>query len=156
MRLLERLDEISKVADDFPFNSLHLSGEKINGVSYGFIAAGVPYSQLLDALNFYGIREKVSILKLGLVYPPPKRLIKELLEASDEVVVVEELEPFLENIAKQIAYEEGFSREVKIHGKDIFPQNGEFSGEIYLENIARYQGFRFYARDVVIERHFMR
>ena len=53
------------------------------------------------------------------------------------------MEPFLENIVKQIAYEEGFSREVKIHGKDIFPQNGEFSGEIYLENIARLMSFSY-------------
>ena len=143
IRLLERLEEISKFADDFPFNSLQLSGEKINGVRYGFVAAGVPYSQLLDALNYYGISKKVSILKLGLVYPPPKKLIKELLTTSDEVVVVEELEPFLENILKQIAYEEGLSKEVKIHGKDIFPQNGEFSGEIYLENIARLMGFSY-------------
>ena len=43
MRLLERLDEISKVADDFPFNSLQLSGERINGIRYGFVAAGVRF-----------------------------------------------------------------------------------------------------------------
>ena len=98
---------------------------------------------MLDALNFYGITNKVSILKLGMVYPPPKHLMRTLLEASDEVVVVEELEPFLENILKQTAYEEGLTKEVKIHGKDIFPQNGEFSGEIYLENIARLMGFSY-------------
>jgi indolepyruvate ferredoxin oxidoreductase alpha subunit len=141
--LLERLEEISKFADTFPFNSLQLSGEKINGVRYGFVAAGVPYSQLLDALNHYGITDKVSILKLGLVYPPPKELIKKIFAHSDEIVVVEELEPFLENIMKQIAFEEGYSKELTIHGKDIFPQNGEFSGEIYLENIARLIGLSY-------------
>ncbi|NHJ22431.1 MAG: indolepyruvate ferredoxin oxidoreductase subunit alpha [Candidatus Lokiarchaeota archaeon] len=143
MRLLERLDDISEFADDFPFNSIQLSGERVNGVRYGFVAAGVPYSQLLDALNFYGIRKKVSILKLGLVYPPPKKLIKKLFDSCDEIVVVEELEPFIENILKQNAFEEGFSKEIKIHGKDIFPQNGEFAGEIYLENVARLMGFSY-------------
>ncbi|MBY9014057.1 MAG: indolepyruvate ferredoxin oxidoreductase subunit alpha [Candidatus Lokiarchaeota archaeon] len=143
LRLLERLEEISNYADEFPFNSLKLSGKKINGIKYGFVAAGVPYSQLLDALNYYGIADKVSILKLGLVFPPPKELIKKLFAYSDEIVVVEELEPFLENIMKQIAFEEGYSKELTIHGKDIFPQNGEFSGEIYLENIARLIGLSY-------------
>ena len=143
VRLLERLDEISEFADEFPFNSLKLSKEKINGVRYGFVAAGIPYSQLLDALNFFGITNKVSILKLGLVYPPPKKLIKKLFDSTDEIVVVEELEPFIENILKQLAFEVGISNELKIHGKDLFPQNGEFSAEIYLENIASLVGLPY-------------
>lgn len=143
VRLLERLEDISDAADEFPFNSLKISKEKLNGTRYGFVAAGVPYSELLDALDYFGIREKVSILKLGMVYPPPRRLIKELLEAVDEILVVEELEPFLENILKQIAYEENLTNPVKIHGKDYFPQNGEFSAEIYIENIANLVGMNY-------------
>jgi indolepyruvate ferredoxin oxidoreductase alpha subunit len=143
VRLLERLEDISEFADEFPFNSLKLSKEKINGVRYGFVAAGIPYSQLLDALNYFGITNKVSILKLGLVYPPPKKLIKKLFDSTDEIVVVEELEPFIENILKQLAFEEGISNELKIHGKDLFPQNGEFSAEIYLENIASLVGLPY-------------
>ena len=69
--------------------------------------------------------------------------LKILFANADESVVVEELESFLENIMKQIAFEEGYSKELTIHGKDIFPQNGEFSGEIYLENIARLIGLSY-------------
>jgi len=98
---------------------------------------------LLDALDNFGIKEKVSILKLGLVYPPPRKLIKQLFDSVDEILVIEELEPFIENILKQIAYEEGISKEVRIHGKDYFPQNGEFSAEIYIENIANLLGFNY-------------
>jgi indolepyruvate ferredoxin oxidoreductase alpha subunit len=136
IRLLERLEDISEFADDFPFNSLKISKEKVNGIRYGFVAAGVPYAELVDALKFFNIEEKVSILKLGMVYPPPKKLIKQLFDAVDEILVIEELEPFIENILKQTAYDEGFSNELKIHGKDYFPQNGEFTGEIYLENLS--------------------
>ncbi|MHA2122491.1 MAG: indolepyruvate ferredoxin oxidoreductase subunit alpha, partial [Promethearchaeota archaeon] len=136
IRLLERLKEIGEFADNFPFNSLTISDDKINGKKYGFIAAGIPYSLLIDALNYFNIKDKVSILKLGMVYPPPKRLIQKLLSSVDELLVVEELEPFIENIIKQIAYEEGLSKEVEIHGKDVFPQNGEFPAELYLEIVA--------------------
>ena len=145
VRLLERLEEISDFADEFPFNSLKISQEKLNGTRYGFVAAGVTYSHLIDALEYFNIKSKVSILKLGLVYPPPKELIKQFFKAVDEILVIEELEPFIENILKQIAFEEGFSNELKIHGKDYFPQNGEFPSELYLENVSRFVGQHYTA-----------
>jgi len=151
MRLLERLELISDSADEFPFNSLKLSDEKINGTKYGFVTAGIPYGHLIDALNYFGILENVSILKLGLVYPPPKKLIKKLYDSVDEILTIEELEPFIENILKQIAYEEGLSKEISIHGKDFFPQNGEFSAELYLEIISDFIGLE-YKRNPVPEK----
>ncbi|TFG11673.1 MAG: indolepyruvate ferredoxin oxidoreductase subunit alpha [Promethearchaeota archaeon] len=138
VRLLERLEEISEFANYFPFNNLSISKEKVKGTRYGFVAAGVPYAHLMDALDHFNLRGKVSILKLGLVYPPPKNLIKEFFKNVDEVLVIEELEPFLENILKQIAYDEGISREVIIHGKDYFPQNGEFPSELFFDIFARF------------------
>jgi indolepyruvate ferredoxin oxidoreductase alpha subunit len=143
VRLLERLEEISEFADEFPFNSLINSGERVNGIRYGFVAAGVPYSHLMDALDYFNLKNQVSILKLGLVYPPPKKLIKQFFECVDEIMVIEELEPFIENILKQIAFEEGLSKEIEIHGKDYFPQNGEFSSELYLENIGKFTGQKY-------------
>ena len=151
VRLLERLELISEFADEFPFNSLKLSDEKINGTKYGFVTAGIPHGHLVDALNYFGILYKVSILKLGLVYPPPKNLIKKLFDNVDEILVVEELEPFIENILKQYAYEEGLSTEILIHGKDYFPQNGEFSAELYLEIISEFIGIE-YKRNPVPEK----
>ncbi|KKM88113.1 hypothetical protein LCGC14_1262000 [marine sediment metagenome] len=135
-RLLERLREITDFADEFPFNSLKLSDKEIDGKRYGFVAAGIPYAQLMDALNYFDLKDNVSILKLGMVYPPPKRLIQKFLKSVDKILVVEELEPFIENILKQIAFDEGLSKDVEIHGKDIFPQNGEFPAELYLEGIS--------------------
>jgi indolepyruvate ferredoxin oxidoreductase alpha subunit len=143
VRLLERMEDISDFADNFPFNQIKISKKKINDLRYGFVAAGVPYAQLLDALNHFEIKDKVSILKLGMVYPPPRKMIKQLFDSVDEILVVEELEPFLENILKKIAYEEGISKKVKIHGKNYFPQNGEFSAEIYLEKIANLLGLNY-------------
>ena len=138
VRLLERLEEISQFADNFPFNKLTISNERINGTRYGFVAAGIPYSQLMDALDYFGIREEVSVLKLGMVYPPPRDLIKKLFENVDEIIVVEELEPFIENMVKQIGYDEGFSNKVIVNGKNLFPQNGEFPAELYLEILSEY------------------
>jgi indolepyruvate ferredoxin oxidoreductase alpha subunit len=143
LRLLERLKDISEFADNFPYNFLKISKKKINGKRIGLVSAGVPYAHLIDALNHFDIKNDVSILKLGMVYPPPKGLIKKLFTSVDKILVVEELEPFIENMLKQIAYDEGLSKEIEIHGKDIFPQNGEFSAELYLENIADFMDLEY-------------
>jgi len=143
IRLLERMEDISDFADEFPFNSLKIAKEGINGIRYGLVAAGVPYAHLMDALNYFGIKDEVSILKLGMVYPVPRKLISKFFNSVDEVLVIEELEPFLEDILKKIAYEEGLSGEFKIHGKDYFPQNGELPAELYLENIAKWIGLSY-------------
>ncbi|GAB4306735.1 MAG: indolepyruvate ferredoxin oxidoreductase subunit alpha [Promethearchaeota archaeon] len=140
VKLLERLSKIAKLADEFPFNSLTKAVESVNGVRLGFLSAGVPHAQLKDALVKLGLEGKVSVLKLGMVYPPPRRLFRELLANCDEVLVVEELEPFLENLLKQVAYEEGFGGRVEIHGKDFFPQNAEFPAELYMEKVAQFVG----------------
>jgi indolepyruvate ferredoxin oxidoreductase alpha subunit len=147
-RLLERLEEISEFADEFPYNRLKVSDEKVNGKRYGFVAAGIPYAQLIDALDYFNIKDKVSILKLGMVFPPPKRLIKKLLKSVDSVLVVEELEPFIENIIKQIAFEESLAKEIEIHGKDFLPQNGEFPGELYLATLAALMDLQYDAISV--------
>ncbi|MHA1731163.1 MAG: indolepyruvate ferredoxin oxidoreductase subunit alpha [Promethearchaeota archaeon] len=143
VKLLERLDKITALADEFPFNNLEIHGERFNGMRYGFLSAGVPYAHLADTLVELGLEGKVSFLKLGMVYPPPKKLVKEFLESVDKVLVVEELEPFLENILKQEAYEHGLSKEVEIHGKDLFPQNGEFPAELYREKVAEFVGIEY-------------
>lgn len=143
LRLLERLKEISEFADDFPYNYLKISKKRLKAKRIGFVSAGVPYAHLLDTLNHFGVKDDVSILKLGMVYPPPKKLIKELFSSVDKILVVEELEPFIENILKQIAYDEGLSKEIEIHGKDLFPQNGEFSADLYLENVADFMDLEY-------------
>jgi indolepyruvate ferredoxin oxidoreductase alpha subunit len=142
-KLLERLEKMTLLADKFPFNSLKISSEKMNGKRYGFVASGIPYAQLIDTLTYFGLEENVTILKLGMIYPPPKKLIKKLLSSVDKILVVEELEPFLENILKQLAYENGVSKEVEIHGKDYFPQKGEFPAEMYLEKIGKFIGIEY-------------
>jgi indolepyruvate ferredoxin oxidoreductase alpha subunit len=143
MRLLERLEEISKFADIFPFNDLKISKKKVKGIRYGFVAAGIPYAHLIDALNYFNLNDKISILKLGMVYPPPQKLIKEFLNSVDKVLVVEELEPFIEDILKKIAYEIGLAKEVEIHGKDLFPQNGEIPAEGVIENVSAFMDLEY-------------
>ena len=119
--LLKRMKEIEDIADEFPFNNLTLSEEQINGKKYGVLATGMAYSHMMDALHALDLHDKVSILKLGMVNPLPKKLLKQLMTHVDELLVVEELEPIFEEQVKAFAYDWKLT-EIAIHGKDYLPQ----------------------------------
>ena len=141
--LLLRMKKMTEGADDFPFNKLTISEEKINGKHYGFISTGIAHAHLIDALNFHGIKDKVSILKLGLVNPLPQKLIKKLMNSIDELLVVEELEPIFEEQCKAFAYDWSLGDKVRIHGKDFLPQQGEFKPETLITQFAKFVGIDY-------------
>ena len=57
---------------------------------YGFIAGGILYEYVRQV--FPG----ASSLKIGMCYPLPKKLIREFAEGVKNVIVVEELDPLIE------------------------------------------------------------
>lgn len=134
VKLLERLKKITEFADEFPFTELCIK----NGSKVGIISSGMPYAHTIDALTVLNLRDKVNVLKLGMVYPLPEKKIIELLRNCEKVLVVEELEPILETLIKKIAFEHGIK--VEIHGKDMFPQNNEFPAELVIDRIAKFYG----------------
>ena len=52
---------------------------------------------------------------------------------------------------KQLAYDNGLSKKVEIHGKDYFPQNGEFAAEMYLEKIAKFIGINYEKTNISLD-----
>ena len=100
----------------------------------GVITAGVPYLSLQEAL--IGAGEKPGVLKLGTVYPLPRRLVSEFLRAHDEVKVLEELDDVIETDVKALAYEEGLRTRV-IGKADAEERMGEHTPERVLDILAR-------------------
>jgi indolepyruvate ferredoxin oxidoreductase, alpha subunit len=129
--LIERFNRFKAMADDLPFNRLKL----VEGAKIGIIAAGISYSYAIEALAWLGLENKVSILKIGTPLPLPEKLVKKLLSSVKEVLVIEELEPFVENHVKIIAQEA--ANIIKIHGKDVVPIANELSTRIVTEAICR-------------------
>jgi indolepyruvate ferredoxin oxidoreductase alpha subunit len=87
--------------------------------SLGIITSGVTYEYAREVFP------RASFLKLGLTFPLPKGLIKKLASKVDRVVVIEELDGFLEKAVRALG--------IKTLGKDIFPP----CGELLPEDIAR-------------------
>lgn len=107
-RALQRLDEFRDYADNSSINKI-ISNESNKGI----ISMGVPYLSLRDVLE--EVEDKPDILKLGIIYPLPRRKIIDFLENHKEVKILEELDNVLEKELKVIAFEENI--DVKIIGK---------------------------------------
>jgi len=100
----------------------------------GIITAGVPYLSLKDVLE--EVVDKPDILKLGFVNPLPQDKIIRFLEAHHEVKVLEELDDFLEQEIKRLAFEQEIK--VKIIGKmDIEDWIGEYTPDKVREVMAK-------------------
>jgi indolepyruvate ferredoxin oxidoreductase alpha subunit len=129
--MLERFERIKKAVNKLPYNQLKLA----DGAKLGIIACGLSYSYTLEAVKWLGIEDRVSILKIGTPNPLPEELVLKLLNSVEEVLVAEELDPFVELHVKAIAGEHNLP--VKIHGKDLLPRIGELSTRKVTEAIAR-------------------
>jgi len=67
------------------------------------ITCGSGWLYSLEAVKALGRENSVGILKLGTTWPLPEKLVLEHLAQADRVLVVEEVDAFLENNLKELA-----------------------------------------------------
>ncbi len=89
----------------------------------GFITSGFSYCYLEHALTELNISDTIPILKLGMTHPIDTDIIHEFTKNVDEIIVIEEKRPILENEIKAFLtqiYQEGkLERYVKVWGKQF-------------------------------------
>ena len=121
--LNERIESVRGEFESSPLNGLDLKPDSRLGV----IAMGAPWGYLEDVLasGDYG----VSTLKIGTVNPLPL-MIRRLLKHVDSVLVLEELEPFVELQVKAMVADMGCG--VRVIGKmdGALPRIGEYDNEL--------------------------
>ena len=132
--MVERLNKIKESFETSPYNSI----KAVKGAKLGVIAAGISYGYTEEALRWLGLEDKVAVLKIGTPHPLPEKMVKFFLSSVPEVLVIEELEPFVENHVAVIAQKADIR--VKIHGKDVVPLRGELGIRKAVEAIAKLTG----------------
>jgi len=107
-------------ANSAPYNKVTGQGTK------GILCAGFVHRKFLDV---FGDKdpEEFRLLKLGILYPPPRKVIAEFLLSCQEVLVFEEIEPYVESYVKAIAHDIGCT--AKIYGKQS--QHLSREGELF-------------------------
>ncbi len=103
----ERIRAIAEFANDFPFNRIERRGRAL-----GILTSGVSYQYAREVFP------EASILKLGMSWPLPERLIRDFAASVERLIVLEELDPFIEEGVRLMG--------IACEGKSIFPLTGEF------------------------------
>jgi len=110
----ERLVKLSAYAETFPLNQI-LWGERHLGV----VTSGVAYQYAREVFP------KASFLKLGMTYPLPQNLLRHFASQVERLIVIEELDPFLQENIQAMG--------IKVTGKEFIPRLGELNPDIVEE-----------------------
>jgi indolepyruvate ferredoxin oxidoreductase alpha subunit len=86
---------------------------------WGIVTSGVSYNYVREVAQ--DLKLDVKILKLGMTHPLPKKMCENFIKSCKNIIVVEELEPILENQFKNLIYD--LKTDCKIYGKST----GHFS-----------------------------
>ena len=108
----------------------------------GLVLQGGMYNGVIRALQRLGLADifgntEVPLYVLNVAYPLVPEEFMEFCEGKDHILVVEEGQPeFIEQALATFLYRRG--SKVMLHGKDIFPMAGEYTGQVMLDSITAF------------------
>ena len=113
-----RTRALTEWAETAPVNRVEPGKDR----SMGIITSSTSYQYVKEVCG-----DTYPVLKLGLIWPMPEKLIRDFAGSVDKLVVVEELDPFIESHCRNLG--------LAVTGKDLFPLEGEFSQNLVAEKL---------------------
>ena len=123
--LLEQIKLAQELSEESHLNFVEGEGD------LGIITCGVSYNYVVEALSAMDI--KAEVLKLGITHPIPEKIITNFLSRHRQVMIVEELEPFLETHARRLAHLNKVSVDILGKEQGIFSRTYEYSPRIVMD-----------------------
>ena len=136
--LLQKIEEIRKISEKSKINLITNYKSVTSVKGRGVICSGISYLYVMEALKELNL--KIPVLKLGFFYPLPEKKIEEFIKDLKKVLIVEELEPYLEKEVERLAKEVNPS--LQIFGKNVLPEIGELKPEYVIEGISQLSGIK--------------
>jgi indolepyruvate ferredoxin oxidoreductase alpha subunit len=135
--LLAKIEKIRELSEKSKFNQrIQVSSSKLQVLRIGIITSGISYLYIREALKELHIN--LPVLKLGFFYPLPEKKIRKFIRVLKKILVVEELESYLEKEVERLAKET--NPRLRIFGKSLLPPVGELRPEYVVEAIAKISG----------------
>ena len=106
----QRLLDLSAWAETADVNRVEAGSDK----SLGILTSSTSYQYVKEACG-----DRFPILKLGMVWPLPEKLIRDFAAQAERLIIVEEGDPFLEQYCRGLG--------LAVQGKELFPLCGELS-----------------------------
>jgi indolepyruvate ferredoxin oxidoreductase alpha subunit len=123
--LLGQIEKARKLSEKSPLNFTEGKGD------LGIITSGVSYDYVIEAISSMEI--EAEVLKLGITHPVPEKMITDFLSRHKQVLIVEELEPYLETHARRLAHLNKVSVEILGKEQGIFSRTYEYSPRIVMD-----------------------
>lgn len=132
--LLTQAARAIEISEQSPHNTIIQQGREI-----GLISSGAAYNYTVEAARLLNL--DTGILKLGMTHPLPEKMIASFLNSYGKIVVVEELEPYLESQVKSIAKDYAPNTQIfgKSHGQ-YFPRAGELMTRSVITGLSKITG----------------
>lgn len=102
---------LKRAAEDA--NTLPINRVEMRDTRIGVITSGVTYQYVREALP------EASVLKIGMTYPMPEKLIRDFASKVDKLYILEEGEPFIEEKVRSMG--------IATQGKELFSIQGEYT-----------------------------
>lgn len=140
--------EVEKVKTRWPAAENFIVENKLNEIfgptvsKIGIVTQGGMYNGVIRALQRLGLADingdcKIPLYNLNVTYPLVKDEFLSFCKNKEAILVVEEGQPeFIEQNLSSFLYRSKSS--VSLHGKDIFPMAGEYTGQIMLESLTSF------------------
>ncbi|MGE5371267.1 MAG: indolepyruvate ferredoxin oxidoreductase subunit alpha [Solirubrobacterales bacterium] len=112
----KRMQRLAEYVETSPLNRVEWGSREL-----GVITSGISYQYVKEVMP------DVSVLKLATVNPLPEKLIREFAAGVKRLLVIEELEPVIEDQIRAWG--------IPVEGKNLFSNIGEYSPELIEERI---------------------
>ena len=129
--LLEKIEEMRKISEKSPLNQIK---GRLASAKMGIITSGVSYLYVAEALK--ELKLKMPVLKLGFFNPLPEKKIQKFIKKFKKVLIVEELESYLEKETERLS--KNINPKLQIWGKNVLPVTGELKPEYVISALAEF------------------
>ena len=133
--LFKKIAKIQEFSENSPINQLRGGQTSAN---LGIITSGIPYFHVMEALD--ELKISLPVLKLGFFYPLPEKKIQNFIKNFKKVLIVEELEPYLEKEIERLA--KTTNPKLQIFGKNLLPTVGELKPEYITLALSKIKGLK--------------
>ncbi len=131
LELIGRMREAAAAMDGSPFNVLSRGTGTL-----GIVTTGVSHGYVQDALQELDLSGVAWVLKLGVAYPLAAGMVREVLSGCKTLLVVEEMEPFIEDSIKAVAADMGTRPRIRGKGDSTLPLAGEYGPRLVSRAVA--------------------
>jgi len=115
--LLVKIEKIREYAEKSKVNKIEDKGK------LGIITSGISYLYVKEALE--ELKIDLPVFKLGFFYPLPIKMLSSFIKGLEKVLIVEELEGYLEKEIKALAKD--INPKLKVLGKNLVPETRELN-----------------------------